>query len=178
MSQSSISVVIPTFKQRALLPQAIETVLAQTIATREIIVVDDGSTDDTRERVIPDPGRTSHTSPKRTGALRRPGTGGVEAATGEFIAFLDADDVWHPRKLEIQLRAMAGNPDLALLATGTFAWPATGFPAVDHRPVAATSTSSVVAARCEDIPPTSSVLVLQRHGPGRGRSTTRWGQGA
>ncbi|MBY0455746.1 MAG: glycosyltransferase, partial [Gemmataceae bacterium] len=50
---------------------------------------------------------------------------GIQEATGDWVAFLDADDVWHPRKLEIHLAALARRPDLVLLGTGLYDWPGT-----------------------------------------------------
>src|SRR5712664_3388839 len=102
MNTVPVSVIIPTYNCARFVVEAIESVLAQTVVPTEIVVVDDGSVDDTQERL-----RSYH------GRIRyfRQGNGGVSAARyrgmreaqQEFIAFLDADDVWHPRKLELQL---------------------------------------------------------------------------
>lgn len=161
LDRASVSVVIPTFNNGRLLPQAIESVLAQTVRTSEIIVVDDGSTDDTHDRLTPFLGHIKYIRQENQGpsvARNR----GVEAASGELIAFLDSDDVWHPLKIEIQLEVMARKPELALVATGTFDWPTTALPRIDDRtdaPVKAVSWSQLVV-RTSLL--TSSVLV-RRH---------------
>src|SRR5258706_6591961 len=110
---SRISVIIPTFNSAALVTAAVDSVLAQTTPPTEILVVDDGSTDDTRQRLAPYAGRLRylHQQSKGVAAARNLG---LKQATGEFVAFLDADDIWHPRKLERQLTAMTANPDIGL----------------------------------------------------------------
>jgi glycosyltransferase involved in cell wall biosynthesis len=118
-----ISVVIPTYNSAALVVEAVESVLAQTRPAFEVIVVDDGSTDDTAERLAAFGERIKYI-PKPNGGVSSARNRGVQEATGECIAFLDADDVWHPRKLEIQLAAFEKHPELAMLGTGTFHWPA------------------------------------------------------
>jgi glycosyltransferase involved in cell wall biosynthesis len=155
----TLSVVIPAYNSGRYLVQAIKSAASQTVPPSEIIVVDDGSTDDTRERLAPYAGRVTYIPQENQGASAARNRG-VEAATGELIAFLDADDVWHPRKTEIQLQAMAERPELGLLGSGTFDWPTREFPAVapqaavvrpiswSHLVVRTTlATSSVIARR-------------------------------
>src|SRR5262245_53259028 len=96
-----ISVVIPCHNAAAYLRSSIDSVLAQTVPPREILVIDDGSTDESatvamsyapRVRVVKQTNRGPASARNR----------GIEEATGEWIAFLDADDVWRPQKLERQ----------------------------------------------------------------------------
>jgi glycosyltransferase involved in cell wall biosynthesis len=124
-----VSVVIPTFNSGPLVVEAVRSVLAQTRPADEVIVVDDGSTDDT-------PGRLAGFGPP-VRCVRQPNGGvsaarnrGVAEAAGDLIGFLDADDVWHPRKLEVQLPALAARPHLGLLATASYDWPADAHPPI------------------------------------------------
>ena len=108
-----ISVVIPCFNARKTICRSITSVLQQSGVDIEVIVVDDGSTDDTKEIVdsIKDP-RLQYVWQVNAGpsAARNKG---VELASGKFIAFLDADDEWYPRKLLIQLQYMQEKKKLA-----------------------------------------------------------------
>ena len=117
-----VSVVIPTFNSAPLVVEAVESVLAQTRPADEVIVVDDGSTDDTAARVkaFGDRVKYVHQPNARVAAARNTG---LAHATGDIVAFLDADDAWHPRKLERQLAVLAARPDIGLLATGLTPWP-------------------------------------------------------
>jgi glycosyltransferase involved in cell wall biosynthesis len=130
--QAPVSVIIPTYNCGRFIAQALDSVLAQSVRPSEIIVVDDGSTDDTAARLAPYRTHIRYERQENRGvsAARNNGLG---RASGEFVAFLDADDVWHPRKLELQLRALADNPVLALLGTRIFAWPASAFPEIDDQ---------------------------------------------
>ena len=110
----SVSVVIPVYNGEKYLSEAIESVLRQTVAPAEIIVVDDGSTDGTEQvakkyasaiRYISQPNRGS-------GAARNAGT---SQSIGDFLAFLDADDVWIENKLELQLKAHEKDPALDMI---------------------------------------------------------------
>src|SRR5208337_4579078 len=119
VDQASVSVVIPTYNRGELLIETIESILAQTAKPGEVIVVDDGSTDDTQERLARYADRVRY--------VRQPNQGvaaarnhGVREARGKWIAFIDSDDVWHPRKLECQLRVLADHPDLGILGTALF----------------------------------------------------------
>lgn len=97
----SISVVITTFEKPRLLEQAIRSVLAQTAKPSEIIVVDDGSGNATRDVIHGFAGDgVAHIWQPNSGGPAGPRNTGWSAARGEWIAFLDDDDLWHPRKLE------------------------------------------------------------------------------
>ena len=106
-----VSVVIPTYNRAQQTIAAIESVLAQTYTNLEVIVVDDGSSDDSGEvikRFIREKANRPHPlfflSQTNQGASAARNAG-IEKACGEYIAFLDSDDVWLPEKLEWQLRA-------------------------------------------------------------------------
>ncbi|MGB9624127.1 MAG: glycosyltransferase [Phycisphaerae bacterium] len=109
----TVSVVIPAYNAAPYIADAIDSVLAQTHPAHEIIVVDDGSTDDTvgvvrryGDRVI------LLQQPNRGPAAAR--NAGIRRATGEFIAFLDADDIWTDRNLELQVRILSEHPGYVL----------------------------------------------------------------
>jgi glycosyltransferase involved in cell wall biosynthesis len=96
-----VSVVIPAYNAARFLPAALASVAAQTRAADEVIVVDDGSTDSTLERLREWPAVRVVEQPNAGPAAAR--NTGVAHATGELVAFLDADCVWYPRKLELQV---------------------------------------------------------------------------
>ena len=113
-----VSVVIPTHNRADLLPRAIDSVLNQTYSNFEIIVVSDGSTDNTEEVVKSYSDKDSRIrfigySPARGGNIAR--NTGIEAAKGEYVAFLDDDDEWMPEKLKKQIKVMESNPDIGLV---------------------------------------------------------------
>ena len=110
-----VSVIIPTYNYGRFLAEAIASVQRQTVQDLEIIVVDDGSTDET-------PAVLSAIREPRLRSLRIANGGisaarntGLELATGEYLAFLDADDRWVPDKLERQLALMESEPGLGLV---------------------------------------------------------------
>jgi len=111
-----VSVIIPAYNATRWIARTIDSVRAQTYQPVEIIVVDDGSTDGTDEYV-------KNSFPQVT-ILRKPNGGpatarnfGAKAAHGEFLAFLDMDDLWAPTKLAAQLTAVEGIPDWGLCVT-------------------------------------------------------------
>jgi len=116
--QQSISVVIPAYNAAKFLPRAIDSVLAQTRKAHEIIVVDDGSSDNTPEIAARYAGSVRFIRQANAGASVARNTG-IEAATGDWIAFLDADDEWLPTKLEMQTSLLERNPCL-IWATGNY----------------------------------------------------------
>lgn len=122
-----VSVVIPTYNSGPLVAGAVESALAQTAPPHEVIVVDDGSTDDSADRLARFGDRIRYVR-KPNGGVSSARNSGVAEASGDAVAFLDADDVWHPRKLEQQTNALVARPDLGLLGTRVYAWPAAAHP--------------------------------------------------
>ncbi|MFA5242690.1 MAG: glycosyltransferase [Sulfuricella sp.] len=111
-----VSVVIPAYNSARFLRETIESVRQQTAPVHEIIVVDDGSTDET-EQVIHSLGEGLVYIRQANAGVSAARNRGIAQATGEIIAFLDADDLWLPQKVENQVRVFLGNPDVALVAT-------------------------------------------------------------
>lgn len=107
---SSITVVIPTYNRAGWLPATVASVLQQTRPPDEVLIVDDGSRDDTEAvcRALPAPVRYVRQENAGVSAARNRG---VREANGEWIAFLDSDDLWEPAKLEVQLAAMRAAPE-------------------------------------------------------------------
>jgi glycosyltransferase involved in cell wall biosynthesis len=104
-----VSVVIPAFNAARFLRAAIDSVLAQTFTSVEIIVVDDGSTDATGEIVGSYGGVVSGVYQQNSGVAAARNAG-IARSVGRYVAFLDADDVWAETKLERQLEALAAEP--------------------------------------------------------------------
>jgi GT2 family glycosyltransferase len=109
-----VSVVIPTYNRAKRLPAAIDSVLRQGLDETEIIVVDDGSVDDTRAVVARYGDRVNYVYQENAGVGSARNTG-IRQATGEFIAFLDSDDRWRDFKLSMQLALFASRPRVGLV---------------------------------------------------------------
>lgn len=106
-SGHKVSVIIPTYNRAASVGASIQSALDQTWQDLEILVVDDGSTDNTRkivEHFTDD--RIRYIYMEKNGGASRARNEGIRQAKSEFIAFLDSDDEWMPRKLEKQMQAM------------------------------------------------------------------------
>lgn len=109
-----ISVVIPVHNHGRYLGEAIQSILAQTRPAAEIIVIDNCSTDDTADVAKSFLPRIRYLYEERKG-LGEARNRGVEAAKGDFIAYLDADDIWFPEKLAVQVEAFAIRPGIDLV---------------------------------------------------------------
>ncbi|HID45618.1 MAG TPA: glycosyltransferase family 2 protein [Chromatiaceae bacterium] len=111
-----ISVVIPNYNYALYIGEALNSVLAQSVQPYEIIVVDDGSTDNSVQivRSYGDKVRLIEQENQHVSAARN---AGIKAAKGNWIALLDSDDLWHPRKLEFQIKASIENPDWSFVAS-------------------------------------------------------------
>ena len=100
-----VSVVIPTYNYGRYIVEAIESVLNQTFPDREVIVVDDGSTDDTGELIGRFGDRVRYIYQRNLGPSAARNTG-IRAARGEYVGFLDSDDLWLPEKLALQVAVL------------------------------------------------------------------------
>jgi glycosyltransferase involved in cell wall biosynthesis len=115
MTPPLVSVVIATYNTGRYLPETLESVLAQTYPRREIIVVDDGSTDGTAALMRRLPADVQYVRRAHRGLARARNTG-LSLATGDYIALLDADDLWLPDKLAVQVEVAARHPQSGLIA--------------------------------------------------------------
>jgi glycosyltransferase involved in cell wall biosynthesis len=127
---TGVSVVIPVFNGAKYLSECILSVLAQSHPAAEMIVVDDGSTDESASIAVRFAGSQRRPEPNSEAAqapdvrvLNQPHRGpgaarnrGIEASTCDFLAFLDADDLWTPEKMERQMAAFGEDPELDLVS--------------------------------------------------------------
>ncbi len=107
----NISVIIPTYNRRELLARALKSVINQTCPAAEIIVIDDGSIDETG-RMVRQQFPQVHYIYQRNRGVSHARNVGIKHAGGDWIAFLDSDDEWLPDKLRCQCAALAENPEL------------------------------------------------------------------
>lgn len=114
-----VSVIIPTYNRANYVVEAIESVFNQTYRNMETIVIDDGSTDDTQEKISQLRDRIKYIYQDNRGpAIAR--NWGIRASQGEFIAFLDSDDVWLAEKLELQIGLLESRREVGLVYSDAF----------------------------------------------------------
>lgn len=113
-----VSVVIPAYNAVRFISATIDSVLLQSFQDYEILAVDDGSTDNTKE-ILEAYGDKIRYLPKRNGGVSSARNFGINSAKGKYIAFLDADDVWMPKKLEKQVALMEANEEIGLCYAAT-----------------------------------------------------------
>ena len=111
-----VSVVIPAYNCAPFIGESLDSVYRQTYRNWEVIVIDDGSTDETRAILAPHTGRIRYFYQENRGTAAARNAG-VRQARGELIAFLDNDDIWLPEKLERQVQVMQGSPECGLVFT-------------------------------------------------------------
>ncbi len=116
MSRPLISCIVPAFNGERYLGEALDSILAQTYRPLEVLVADDGSTDGTAA-VLVGYGPLVRSLWQLNAGPAAARNLGLRTAGGEFIAFLDADDLWHPEKLTRQMARFAARPELDLCVT-------------------------------------------------------------
>jgi glycosyltransferase involved in cell wall biosynthesis len=117
VSDGLVSIIVPTYNRARCISRAIESALGQTYGEVSVIVIDDGSTDETRALVNDTYGRDPrvryvHQENRGVSAARNHG---IRLVTGDFAALLDSDDVWKPFKLEVQLACLRAFPDAGMV---------------------------------------------------------------
>ena len=146
-----VSCIVPVHDGERYLLETLDSVFEQSHTPVEVIVVDDGSKDATAAVARAHPGRATVLSqPQRGHAAAR--NHGVTKATGTFVAFVDADDLWHPAKLALQLARFDEQPDLGVVFTHleNFLSPdveADAAPALDPAPVPGYTSVTMLARR-------------------------------
>lgn len=114
---SEVSVIIPCYNHARYLPHAVNSVIAQTFTDWEAIIVDDGSTDNTRKVAAQFTDPRIHYIYQQNRGLSAARNTGIRAAQGEYLAFLDADDEWEDRFLEVCLAELVANTSIAAVVT-------------------------------------------------------------
>ncbi len=116
MENPIVSVIMPTFNREVLLIEAVDSVLRQSYKYWELIIVDDGSVDNTasviKSRYGHEPRIKYISQPNQGQSVAR--NNGVEASTGEYVAFLDSDNVWEPHRLQEGVAVLIENPNVGL----------------------------------------------------------------
>lgn len=115
MNQPLVSAIVPTYNASKTIKYVLDSIINQTHKNIEIIVVDDGSSDGTPELVTQYPHVKLITQKNQGASVAR--NRGVAEATGEYIAFLDSDDLWHPQKIELQLQIAKEFPNFGIIGT-------------------------------------------------------------
>ncbi len=118
LSDPLVSVIIPAYNAAWCICRAIDSVLEQGYRSMEIIVVDDGSSDDTQQVLAPY-GEKLCVVKQANGGLSNARNTGIQTARGDYVAFLDADDWWLPGKLEAQVRLMQDHPEIGFCSVAT-----------------------------------------------------------
>ena len=162
-SSPRVSVIIPTWNRRRQLEEAIASVLAQTYTDYEIVVVDDGSTDDTRAwirgRYPEDRLVYLHQENRGSSSARN---AGIRAARGELVAFLDSDDLWLPQKLERQIPLFDRNPAVGFVFCGSAQVDARGATSKSRIPTGDFRGRAALAMIRRNMMPTPTVVVRKR----------------
>ncbi len=120
-SPSKASIILPTYNRAGLIQETIRSIRDQTYTNWELIIVDDGSTDDTEKLIAQfQDERIQFHKAGRIGVGGKIKNIGLEKTSGEWIAFIDSDDFWAPKKLEKQVAALQQNPEAGFSLTGGY----------------------------------------------------------
>ena len=126
-----VSIIIPTYNSAHFLPECLNSALLQSYDNIEIIVIDDGSTDNTPDVIQPFTEHIIYRKQENRG-LAGARNAGLTASTGEFIAWLDADDIAHPDRILLQANYLFNNPDAVLISSDFSAFDSKGQIAHSH----------------------------------------------
>lgn len=110
-----VSIILPAYNCAAFLPHSIGSILAQTYNSYEIIVIDDGSTDNTKEVLEPFSQRIKYIQFEQNRGLPIARNAGIRSAQGKYIAFIDADDLWLPEKLQTDVGYFQQHPEVSMV---------------------------------------------------------------
>lgn len=114
-SLSLVSVILPTYNYAQFLPESVGSILLQTYKSYEILVVDDGSTDNTKEVLSPFMQKIKYIKLEQNRGLPIARNIGIQSAQGKYIAFLDADDLWLPEKLQTDVNYFDQHPEVSMV---------------------------------------------------------------
>lgn len=120
-TQPLVSIIMPAYNAAAYIGEAIESVLAQDHPNKELIVIDDGSEDGTLARLSTYGDRLTLITQQNQGSAAARNAG-LDAARGQYIAFLDSDDVWLPGKLKLQVAYLQRNPEIEMVFSRWGIW--------------------------------------------------------
>lgn len=116
MQNEFVSIIIPTYQRARSIMDSVNSILNQTYSNFELLIIDDGSTDNTKELIesINDKRIKYHQTPSNMGAAAARNYG-LKLAEYDYIAFHDSDDTWHPNKLEKQMQLIQENPNYGMV---------------------------------------------------------------
>lgn len=120
--RSRVSAIVPVYNGAAFISAAIESILAQTRPVDEVVVIDDGSTDETPAIVRRYASAGVRCISQQNRGLSEARNRGILETTGELVTFLDCDDTWLPEKTALQIEYLATHPDVALVAAQVWWW--------------------------------------------------------
>lgn len=115
----TVSVIIPTYNRLEYIGEAVKSVLAQTYQNYEIIVIDDGSLIDVKKALSPFKNKIKYIRQKHKGLGTARNTG-AKVARGKYLAFLDDDDLFEPKKLEVQVKILENKPQIGFVYSGSY----------------------------------------------------------
>ena len=116
-----VSVIIPTYNRASMVIEAVESVLAQDMTDFELIVINDGSTDETEEKLSAYGSRLKYYQQENAGVSAARNRG-IRFSAAPLVAFLDSDDLWLPPKLQVQYTYMTANPEVHICQTEEIWW--------------------------------------------------------
>jgi glycosyltransferase involved in cell wall biosynthesis len=164
MCERTVDVIIPCFNGEAFLDQAIRSVLAQSHKINKIIVINDGSTDNSREVVLnfAETNKSVILIEQENLGLSAARNLGLTNSSSEFIAFLDSDDTWLADKIELQLLFYLSNPDCVAVGTGySIIDENSVFKSNGKLPTKAISMKNLISGR-SFLPGSASAILIQR----------------